>query len=96
MKLIDLPFSGQYGFIATEMTLPINHMVSPKEQAVACTECHVREGGRLADLSGFYLPGRDSNPWIERLGKLMLLMTLAGVFFHGAARIWMSRKQKEG
>jgi octaheme c-type cytochrome (tetrathionate reductase family) len=94
MKLVDLPFSGKYGFIETEMTWPINHMVSPKNQTVACTECHVREGGRLANLAGFYLPGRDSHPWVERLGKLLLLMTLGGVFVHGGVRIWMSRKRK--
>ena len=94
MKLIDLPFSGKYGFIETEMTWPINHMVSPKKQTVTCTECHTREGGRLANLSGFYLPGRDSNPLVELLGKLLLLMTLAGVLVHGGARLWTSRKRK--
>jgi len=93
MKLIDLPFSGKYGFIETEMTWPINHMVSPKNQTVTCTECHVREGGRLANLAGFYLPGRDSNPWVERLGKLLLLLTLAGVLVHGGARVWTSRQR---
>ena len=94
MKQVGLPYSGKYAFIETEMTWPINHMVSPKNQTVSCTECHVREGGRLAKLAGFYLPGRDSNPWVEGLGKLLLLMTLAGVLVHGGARIWITRRRK--
>ncbi len=96
MKLAGLPYSGKYGFIETEMTWPINHMVSPKGQTVACTECHIREGGRLAELKGFYLPGRDFSSLIERLGGGMLLLTLSGVFVHGGARYWTSRKRKGG
>jgi len=49
------------------MYWPVNHMVSPKEQAVKCVECHTRENGRLANLTGFYIPGRDYNPWVEWL-----------------------------
>ncbi len=96
MKTVGLPFSGKYGFIETEMVWPINHMVSPKNQTVACAECHVREGGRLASLAGFYIPGRDYNPWLERLGKLLLMLTLAGVVVHGGARIFVLRKRKGG
>ncbi len=94
MKTVGLPFSGKHDFIETEMIWPINHMVSPKNRTVGCTECHVREGGRLASLSGFYLPGRDYNPWLERLGKLILALTVVGVAFHGGARIFLSRKRK--
>jgi octaheme c-type cytochrome (tetrathionate reductase family) len=95
MKLVNLPFSGKYGFIDTEMIWPINHMVSPKAQTVSCTECHVRHGGRLEKLTGFYLPGRDFSPWLERLGKALLLLSLLGVIVHGSARIWISRSRKE-
>lgn len=95
MKLVDLPFSGKVGFIDTEMIWPINHMVSPKTQTVSCTECHVRQGGRLEKLTGFYLPGRDFSPWLERLGKALLLLSLLGVIVHGSARIWMARTRKE-
>jgi hypothetical protein len=76
------------------MVWPINHMVSPKNQTVGCTDCHVREGGRLASLGGFYMPGRDYNPWLERLGKLLLALTVVGVAFHGGARVFFSRKRK--
>jgi hypothetical protein len=35
-----LPYSGTYGFVATDMYWPITHMVAPKEQALQCTDCH--------------------------------------------------------
>jgi len=94
MKRIDLPYSGKYGFVQTEMTWPVNHMVSTKERAVACVECHTREGGRLAGVGGFYMPGRDRDPRVEVLGVGILALTLAGVLLHGGARIVVSRKRK--
>jgi octaheme c-type cytochrome (tetrathionate reductase family) len=95
MRQVHLPYSGKYGFIETEMYWPINHMVSPKNQTVQCAECHTRENGRLAKLSGFYIPGRDYNPWVEWLGGFVIALTCAGVIVHGGARILMSRKRKE-
>lgn len=47
MEYAGLPYSGQYGFVATEMYWPITHMVAPAEEAVTCQECHTAEGGRL-------------------------------------------------
>jgi len=94
MKQIDLPYSGRYGFVETEMYWPINHMVSPKEKTVKCTECHTRENGRLAGLGGFYMPGRDYNSWVEYLGGGILALTLGGVILHGSVRLVMSRKRK--
>jgi octaheme c-type cytochrome (tetrathionate reductase family) len=95
MKLVQLPFSGKYGFVETEMYWPINHMVSPKNQTVQCNECHTRENGRLANLSGFYIPGRDFNPWVEWIGGGMIAVAFAGVLVHGGARIFVSRRRKE-
>jgi octaheme c-type cytochrome (tetrathionate reductase family) len=95
MKLVNLPYSGKYGFVETQMTWPINHMVSPKNSTVECKDCHMREGGRLAKLGGFYMPGRDYNLWVENLGTGALILTLAGVLIHGGARIVISRKRKE-
>jgi octaheme c-type cytochrome (tetrathionate reductase family) len=95
MKLVNLPYSGKYGFTETEMYWPINHMVSPKNQTVQCTECHTRENGRLANLSGFYIPGRDYNPWVEWLGGGLIALTFAGVIVHGGARIVVNRKRKD-
>ena len=44
MKEVNLPYSGSYDFIETEMYWPINHMVTPKENALKCTSCHGNEG----------------------------------------------------
>ncbi len=50
----------QVDFIKTEMSWPITHMVAPKEKALACVECHSKNG-RLAGIEGVYMPGRDAN-----------------------------------
>ena len=44
-----LPYSGEYGFAATEMFWPLAHMVARSEQALQCNECHAPYGepGRL-------------------------------------------------
>ncbi|MCG3210217.1 MAG: hypothetical protein FOGNACKC_03848 [Anaerolineae bacterium] len=42
-----LAFSGQYDFAETEMVWPTTHMVSPKEDALQCVDCHNEAGGRL-------------------------------------------------
>ncbi len=95
MNRIGLPYSGQYSFIETEMNWPINHMVASKEETVSCTSCHTRENSRLANLTDFYMPGRDYNPFVEIFGKLIALLTLLGVLAHGAVRIFMSKKNNK-
>ncbi|HPE81944.1 MAG TPA: tetrathionate reductase family octaheme c-type cytochrome [Gammaproteobacteria bacterium] len=89
----NIPYSGEYDFIDTYSYWPINHMVAPKEDALSCRECHSREG-RLADLDGFYLPGRDSGIWLDRLGILAVIAALAGVLLHAAIRIVMRARRK--
>ena len=86
--MLGLPFSGSYGFAETEMNWPLNHMVAPKGKSVTCEECHVREGGRLASVGGFYMPGRDRSRLLDGLGTLLLLGSFAGVVVHGGARFW--------
>ncbi len=95
MKQVHLPYSGHFGFVETEMYWPINHMVAPKEKAVGCTECHTRNNGRLASLTGFYIPGRNYNSWVEYFGWGILSLTLAGVVLHGTIRILIGRNRKE-
>ena len=95
MQSVGLPYSGQYTFIPTEMTWPINHQVAPKEQAVGCTQCHTREHSRLAGLNDFYLPGRDRNSQVERLGVGAVLLVLAGVFLHGTGRLVSRRVRRQ-
>ena len=94
MKQVGLPFSGKISFIQTEMYWPLNHMVSSKDKAVQCNECHTRENSRLAGLKDFYMPGRDYSATVELGGKLLLLLTLIGVMIHGTIRIVAHRKLK--
>ena len=91
--LVGLPYSGQLGFVETEMTWPINHMVSPKGDAVGCAECHTRKGSRLASLTDFYLPGRDANRWVDGLGRLAIGLALAGSGLHLALRIAAAQRR---
>ncbi|MGF7141173.1 tetrathionate reductase family octaheme c-type cytochrome [Roseimarinus sediminis] len=96
MKQIGLPYSGEYGFIETEMYWPVNHMVAPKDQSVSCAECHTRsDEGRLAKLGGFYLPGRDFNKPLDIGGLLLFFGSLAAVMIHAAIRIIVSIRNKK-
>lgn len=95
MKQVGLPFSGEYDFIETVMYWPVNHMVAPKDQALACSECHTRsDDGRLAQLSGFYLPGRDYNKPLDFMGIFLFFASLGGVLIHAALRIIVSIRNK--
>lgn len=47
MKEVNLPYSGEYAFVETEMSWPINHMVTPKENALKCTSCHGKKASRF-------------------------------------------------
>ena len=49
MKAADLEYSGHYGWIETEMYWKINHMVSPKEQALKCWDCHRKNDSKRLD-----------------------------------------------
>jgi len=91
MEKNNLPYSGEYGFVDTYSYWPITHMVAPKENALACDQCHSRDG-RLADLAGFYLPGRDSNRWLDIIGLLAVAGTFFGVLGHGLIRRLSSRR----
>jgi octaheme c-type cytochrome (tetrathionate reductase family) len=93
MKDIGMSYSGEYAFVETEMYWPVNHMVSPKDKSLGCSECHTREGGRLASLTGFYIPGRDHSPWIDNTGFLLVLLSLFGIVVHGSFRIWMNTQK---
>lgn len=96
MKQVGLPYSGKYQFVSTEMYWPINHMVAPKDQAVSCAECHTRsEDGRLAKLTGFYLPGRDHNDWLDFGGIFVFFASLAGVLIHALIRVFISIRNKK-
>ena len=93
MKAAGAEYSGEYGFIETALYWPLAHMVAPKEQALGCAECHSKEG-RLADLTDFYLPGRDKNNLLDIVGWLAVVGTLGGVSFHGLMRVFFARRTR--
>ncbi|MCX8145538.1 MAG: tetrathionate reductase family octaheme c-type cytochrome [Azovibrio sp.] len=89
-----MPFSGQYDFVDTEMLWPITHMVAPKEDALDCHECH-RQDGRLAGITGVYIPGRDRHAWLDNIGWTLVGLTTLGSFGHGLARILTRRRKAQ-
>ena len=95
MRIMGLPYSGEYGFIETKMHWPVNHMVAPKDKAIACVDCHTRENGRLAGLNDFYLPGRDRNVFLSKFGSWMFILSILGVLGHGAMRIFSNIRKSE-
>ncbi len=94
-EMSGTPYSGKYDFVETAYVYPTTHMVAPKESSLQCEACHVKEGGRLANLAGFYMPGRDASGVLDTLGWGAVLVSLAAVFIHAVARM-VSRKRKEG
>lgn len=93
MEKLGFPFSGEVAFIRTDMNWLVNHQVAPKEKSLQCTDCHTDSpDGRLAAVGGFYMPARDANKAVDMLGNILIILTLAGVFAHGALRIASRRK----
>lgn len=94
MKTSGTPYSGQYGFIKTQMDWPITHMVAPKEKALGCVDCH-SPNGRLAGLDGIYLPGAGTHALLDRMGWGLAVLTLLGMLAHGVVRL-VSRGKTQG
>ena len=95
MEKAGLPFSGELEFVETSYVFPITHMVAPKEQTVACSECHTRQGGRLqkAEMRTFYMPGRDTGGPMEASAWGLVIASLLGVFIHGVVRAVTHKKR---
>ena len=85
MKVAGKPFSGEIDFIKTQMSWPITHMVAPAENALTCEDCHSKDG-RMQNIDGIYIPGRDSNEWVDKIGWIIALLAFIGVMLHGAIR----------
>lgn len=94
-EYLGLAYSGEYDFVESLYVFPTTHMVAPKENVVNCTECHIREKGRLAALGQIYLPGRDRSLLFDRIGWLAVLAALAGVCLHGLGRIFVKKNREE-
>lgn len=95
MERNQIPYSGEYDFVETYSFWPITHMVAPSEDALSCAECHSREG-RLKELTGLYMPGRDRFDWLDILGYLALTGAFAGVLIHGLLRRLFGKKTAHG
>jgi octaheme c-type cytochrome (tetrathionate reductase family) len=93
MEKYKLPYSGEFGFVDTVSYWPINHMVTPRDDALDCGECHAKEG-RLKNLKGFYMPGASHSGWLDFIGLLVIVGTLGGVLFHAFIR-FIARKRRE-
>jgi octaheme c-type cytochrome (tetrathionate reductase family) len=91
MAYADLPYSGEYDFIQTEMIWPLKHTVAPAKHALQCVDCHHPEG-RLKNLTGFYLPGRDRNPALDTFGIVLILLGMTLALGHGLVRIIIHAK----
>ncbi len=96
MEHLNMPYSGKYGFIETEMFLPVSHMVSPSNQALRCQDCHTRHNGRLASVDGAYIPGQSRSASIDYFGIFLLLTSFAGVITHALARYINHKKRIAG
>ncbi len=93
MKAVDAEYSGTMGFVETEMSWPITHMVAPKEDALKCEQCHTKKG-RLAGVDGVYIPARDRIVFMDTVGFSVALLALISVLVHGAIRIFVSSRKK--
>lgn len=93
MAAAGLPFSGEYGFVATEMSWPITHMVAPKGDALRCQQCH-SEGGRLEGIEGIYLPARDGTPILDFIGWSAVALAILGSLIHGSVRMVVGRRNR--
>ncbi|MGE4553011.1 MAG: tetrathionate reductase family octaheme c-type cytochrome [Desulfovibrionaceae bacterium] len=93
-RMAGLKYSGEYDFVETAWAYPTTHMVAPKDQALPCEACHAKQG-RLANLTGFYMPGRDASLALDTIGWGGLVAALIAVFIHAVARM-VTRGRKEG
>ncbi|WP_456386210.1 tetrathionate reductase family octaheme c-type cytochrome [Profundibacter sp.] len=90
MKAAGSEYSGEFGFVDTHMYWPITHMVAPATDALDCQSCHAKDG-RLEELTGFYMPGRDPFSYVGMLGMLMVVGTFIGVIGHALLRKFVKK-----
>ncbi|MCA9987781.1 MAG: hypothetical protein KDE59_25905, partial [Anaerolineales bacterium] len=94
MATAGYEYSGEYGWVETQMLWPTTHMVAPAEDALQCESCHT-DDGRLENVEGVYIPGRDNNAIVDNLGWGILGLALVGVVIHGGARIALGNRREE-
>ena len=94
-KALGIPYSGEFDYVKTVYSFPITHMVAPKENVVDCIECHTRKDGRMAKISGVFIPGRDISSIINTIGLLAIFGTLGVIFLHAVGRIVTGKNGKK-
>jgi len=94
MKYAGQPYSGEYGFADTTYVFPTTHMVAPKENALDCAQCHSKNS-RLKNLTGFYMPARDSFRVVDAAGWFGAAGALIAVLIHGIMRFFAALSRKE-
>jgi len=73
MAAVDLPFSGEYAAVDTEMYWPVYHMVAPAERAPKCVDCHTKNGeSGFLDWERFGYPGDPVKTGRSRLSDGIL------------------------
>jgi hypothetical protein len=85
---MGLPYSGEFDFVETTYVFPITHMVAPRDKSLSCAECHSQTDSRMANLKGFYMPGRDGSKIINYAGWGVVFASLFGVLIHALGRIF--------
>ena len=70
------------------MCFPSPTWSRPGDNVLACTECHIRDTGRLANLAGFYMPGRNHVAVMDWIGWIIVIGSVAGVALHGLGRFF--------
>ncbi|MBC7284018.1 MAG: hypothetical protein H5U12_21640 [Hoeflea sp.] len=86
MEAAGVPFSGDVAFARVRQMIPVNHMVAPADQALACQSCHASDG-LLASLPSGFVPRRDGFALLDWAGLAILPATLAASRLHAMARI---------
>lgn len=95
MNYAGVPYSGEFDFVETSYVFPTTHMVAPRENVVACNECHNSTQSRLAGIAGVYMPGRDNVRPLDIIGWIAVFGALVGVLVHGFTRMFTNGR-KEG
>jgi hypothetical protein len=81
MTYVGRQFSGNVGYVETEMLWIQNHMVAPKAQALTCANCH-RPNGRLNFAKLGYDPERVADLtslFVEPIFKIITSQIQSGV-----------------
>lgn len=86
MKEMKADFSGEVGWVESELSLPLNHMVAETSKTVSCIECHQKDG-RLEEIKGVYIPGRDKNIMLDGFGIFIIIASAVLAIGHAFMRV---------